>query len=75
MQAGLDGFLAIEKYVLKKRGLFETDRRRKPYSWELDEETRLELERLLVRLDEALASVRGPAPRTAEDEVETDGVP
>ena len=54
MQAGLDGFLAIEKYVLKKRGLFETDRRRKPYSWELDEPARLELERLLLRLDDAI---------------------
>lgn len=54
LQAGLDGFLAIEKYILKKRGLFQTDRRRHPYRWSLDEETRLELERLLVLLDEAL---------------------
>lgn len=54
LQAGLDGFLAIEKYVLAKRGLFETDVRRKPYAWEMDEETRRELERLLEQLDVAL---------------------
>jgi hypothetical protein len=47
--------LAVEKYVLAKRGLFQTDARRKPYAWELDEETRLELERLLGQLDAALA--------------------
>mgnify|MGYP000079554521 CR=1 FL=1 len=56
LQAGLDGFLAIEKYVLKKRGLFETDRRRMPFSWSLDEETRAEVDRLLEILDHALTS-------------------
>lgn len=55
LQAGLDGFLAIEKYVLKKRGLFETDRRRKPFSWSLDEETRAEVDRLLEILDQELS--------------------
>lgn len=34
MQAGLDGFLAVEKYLLVKRGIFTTDHRRKPYDWE-----------------------------------------
>ncbi len=56
LQAGLDGFLAVEKYVLHKRGLFTTDRRRKPYAWELDEETQQELERLLELLEAATAS-------------------
>jgi dihydrodipicolinate synthase/N-acetylneuraminate lyase len=56
LQAGLDGFLAVEKYVLHKRGLFATARRRKPYAWELDEETRLELERLLALLESATAA-------------------
>jgi dihydrodipicolinate synthase/N-acetylneuraminate lyase len=46
LQAGLDGFLAIEKYLLVKRGLFATDLRRKPYNWELDEETSREVDRL-----------------------------
>lgn len=54
LQAGLDGFLAVEKYVLHKRGLFATDLRRHPYSWSLDEETRQEIDRLLERLDAAL---------------------
>jgi len=59
LQAGLDGFLAVEKYVLAKRGLFASDARRKPYAWELDEETRLELERLLEQLEAALGDVAG----------------
>ena len=58
LQAGLDGFLAVEKYVLHRRGLFTTDRRRQPYSWSLDEETRQEIDRLLERLDAALAVSR-----------------
>ena len=53
LQAGLDGFLAVEKYVLHQRGLFATDRRRQPYAWSLDHETQVELDRLLIRLDEA----------------------
>jgi dihydrodipicolinate synthase/N-acetylneuraminate lyase len=47
LQAGLDGFLAVEKYIMKRKGLFSTDRRRQPYEWEMDKETCLELERLL----------------------------
>lgn len=54
-QAGLDGYLAIEKYILKKRGLFASDRRRQPNSWSLDGETRAEVDRLLDQLDAALA--------------------
>jgi 4-hydroxy-tetrahydrodipicolinate synthase len=53
-QAGLDGYLATEKYVMKKRGLFATDRRRKPFAWELDDETRQEFDRLLAMLDAAV---------------------
>ena len=48
LQAGLDGFLAIEKYMMKRQGLFTTDRRREPIEWQMDEETRQELERLLA---------------------------
>ncbi|MBM4001329.1 MAG: dihydrodipicolinate synthase family protein [Planctomycetes bacterium] len=62
IQAGLDGFLAIEKYVLNAKGLFATDRRREPYAWSLDEETRLEVDRLRARLDEAVRGDR-PMPR------------
>ena len=60
MQAGLDGFLAIEKYILVKRGLFKSDRRRQPYSWSLDEETAAEIDRLLVYLDLALQEYQTP---------------
>lgn len=54
LQAGLDGFLAVEKYVLHRRGLFATTRRRRPVGWELDDETRLEVDRLLAILDREL---------------------
>jgi len=56
LQAGLDGFLAIEKYILVKRGLFTTDRRREPNSWTLDSETQSEVDRLLTMLADALAA-------------------
>jgi 4-hydroxy-tetrahydrodipicolinate synthase len=59
LQAGLDGFLAIEKYILAKRGLIATDVRRKPHAWEMDEETQLELGRLLSQLEEAIQRVMG----------------
>jgi dihydrodipicolinate synthase/N-acetylneuraminate lyase len=55
LQAGLDGFLAIEKYLLAKSGLFATARRRRPYSWELDAETAAEIDRLTERLGQELA--------------------
>jgi len=56
LQAGLDGFLAIEKYILVKRGLFATDRRREPNSWSLDAETQSEVDRLLGMLTEVLTT-------------------
>ena len=54
LQAGLDGFLAVEKYVLHRRGLFATTRRRRPFGWEIDDETREEVDRLLTILDREL---------------------
>ncbi len=54
LQAGLDGFLAIEKYVLHQRSLFATTHRRRPFGWELDEETRSEVDRLLAILEREL---------------------
>lgn len=50
MQAGLDGFLAIEKYLLVKRGLFPSDHRRHPNAWSLDAETTQEVDRLFAQL-------------------------
>ncbi len=54
LQAGLDGFLAIEKYLLVKRGLFPSERRRTPYAWDLDAETAVEVDRLFAQLQQAL---------------------
>lgn len=54
LQAGLDGFLAIEKYIMVKRGLFTTDLRRTPFAWSLDVETKSEIDRLLDQLHKAL---------------------
>jgi len=50
LQAGLDGFLAIEKYLLVKRGLWSSERRRAPYTWSLDDETAREVDRLFALL-------------------------
>lgn len=54
LQAGLDGFLAIEKDLLVKRGIFPSARRRMPYAWDLDAETAAEVDRLFARLQRAL---------------------
>jgi 4-hydroxy-tetrahydrodipicolinate synthase len=58
LQAGLDGFLAIEKYLLVRRGIFPSTRRREPYSWELDGETAAEVDRLFDRLMRVLDESR-----------------
>lgn len=50
MQAGLDGFLAIEKYLLRRRGLFPNENRRAPIRWRIDPETAQEVDRLFDRL-------------------------
>jgi 4-hydroxy-tetrahydrodipicolinate synthase len=50
LQAGLDGFLAIEKYLMVKRGLFKSEKRRQPFSWSLDSETAREIDRLFDQL-------------------------
>jgi 2-keto-3-deoxy-L-arabinonate dehydratase len=50
LQGGLDGFLAIEKHLLMKRGLFDNTIQLQPVSWELDPETREEVDRLFAQL-------------------------
>ncbi len=57
LQAGLDGFLAIEKHLLVKRGLWKSDRRRMPYSWSLDPETAEEVDRLFEILQQVLTPI------------------
>jgi 4-hydroxy-tetrahydrodipicolinate synthase len=46
LQQGLDGFLAVEKYLLKRQGVFRNTMVRGPVSWQLDDETRAEVDRL-----------------------------
>lgn len=54
IQAGLDGFLAIEKYLMKKRKIFPNTIQRQPVGWEMDDETRDEVDRLFDRLQAVL---------------------
>lgn len=54
LQAGLDGFLAIEKYLLKKRGIFPNTLQIQPTAWQIDQETQAEVDRLFARLQAAL---------------------
>ena len=56
VDAGHEGFLPIEKYLLVKRGLFEAAHRRGPVGWWLDDETAREVDRLFERLSEAVAT-------------------
>ncbi|HVJ88071.1 MAG TPA: dihydrodipicolinate synthase family protein [Caulifigura sp.] len=56
LSAGLDGFLAIEKYLMKRRGIFPNTLQRQPVGWELDSETQAEVDRLFDRLQAALLS-------------------
>jgi 4-hydroxy-tetrahydrodipicolinate synthase len=66
LQAGLDGFLAIEKHLLVKRGIFPSARRRGPYAWELDTETAGEVERLFIQLQRVLDHSQEIATKTRE---------
>jgi 4-hydroxy-tetrahydrodipicolinate synthase len=50
LQGGLDGFLAIEKHLLMRRGIFKNAIQAPPVKWELDSETRAEVDRLFARL-------------------------
>lgn len=54
LQAGLDGFLAIEKYLLQTRGLFPSTDQIQPVGWQMDDETRQEVDRLFDRLQAAI---------------------
>ena len=55
IQAGLDGFISIERYIMKQRGIFTSDRMRSPDAWVPDGPTRAEVDRLLARLQAAVA--------------------
>lgn len=54
LQTGLDGFLAVEKYLLLKQGVFPNQVIRGPVAFHLDEETREEVDRLFAKLCDAI---------------------
>ncbi len=56
LQTGLDGFLAIEKYLLQRQGIFHNTLVRGPVAFHLDEETRREVDRMFDRLCAVLSS-------------------
>jgi 4-hydroxy-tetrahydrodipicolinate synthase len=51
---GLDGYLAIEKRLLRRRGIFPNERVRGPVAFTLDAPAAAEVDRLYDRLQEAL---------------------
>lgn len=57
LQVGLDGFLTIEKHLLKRQGIFRNAIVRGPVSYKLDQETRDEVDRLFDLLTRALRDV------------------
>jgi 2-keto-3-deoxy-L-arabinonate dehydratase len=54
IQGGLDGFLSIEKYLLKKRGLFPNTLQVQPCGWQPDAETLAEVDRLFDLIQRTL---------------------
>lgn len=50
MQTSLDAFLAVEKHLLCRQGIFRSTRVRGPVGFRLDDETRREVDRLFDRL-------------------------
>jgi 4-hydroxy-tetrahydrodipicolinate synthase len=56
LQNSLDAFLAVEKYLLVKQGIFTSVKVRGPVGYQLDEPTRRELDHWFERLEQALAT-------------------
>jgi 4-hydroxy-tetrahydrodipicolinate synthase len=50
LQTGLDAFLAVEKHLLVRQGVFRNERVRGPVGYVLDGETRREVDRLFDRM-------------------------
>jgi len=55
MQTSLDGFLAVEKHLLVRQGIFKNTLVRGPVGFRLDPETQREIDRLFDRMIEASA--------------------
>lgn len=54
IQHSLDAFLAVEKYLLVKRGIFPNALVRGPVGYQLDSETQSEVDRLFAQLQQVL---------------------
>jgi 4-hydroxy-tetrahydrodipicolinate synthase len=54
MQTSLDAFLAVEKHLLVRQGIFKNTLVRGPVGYRLDEETKREVERLFDRMLDAV---------------------
>lgn len=54
LQSGLDGFLAVEKHLLRRQGIFRNEIVRGPRAFVLDDETRSEADRLFDQLQATL---------------------
>jgi 4-hydroxy-tetrahydrodipicolinate synthase len=61
LQTSLDAYIAIEKHLLVRQGIFGSDRCRGPVAFTLDAETRDEVDRLYDRLAEAVRARSAPA--------------
>ena len=61
VQHSLDAFLAIEKYLLVKRGVFTSTIVRGPVGYRLDAATRPEVDRLFEMLKAWFAETKGLA--------------
>jgi 4-hydroxy-tetrahydrodipicolinate synthase len=55
LQTSLDAFLAVEKHLLCRQGVFRNEIVRGPRGFILDEETRREVDRLFDRITEAVS--------------------
>jgi len=53
LQTTLDSFIAVEKHLLVRQGVFTNTNRRAPVGYELDDETRTHVDRLTDQLREA----------------------
>jgi hypothetical protein len=56
VQNSLDAFLAVEKYLLVKRGIFTNTLVRGPVGYHLDAKTQSEVDRLFEQLQRVLAT-------------------
>jgi len=54
LQTSLDSFIAVEKHLLVRQGVFASERRRRPHGYVLDAETVVEVDRLFGLLCEAV---------------------